>query len=49
MRGTIKFIGDIESPTWDKPWDAELGVAYHSENGPVYYTGNGIETTNDLQ
>ena len=49
MRGTVKIIGDIISPVWDEPWDAELGIAYRGENGPVYYTGNGIETTNDLQ
>ncbi|MCU1323680.1 MAG: hypothetical protein JWM43_3329 [Acidobacteriaceae bacterium] len=49
MRGTVKILGDIESPAWDGPWDAELGIAYRGENGtPVYYTGNGIETTDDL-
>ena len=49
MRGTCKITGDIESPAWDGPWDAELGIAYCGENGvPVYYTGNGIETTDDL-
>ena len=41
--------GDIVSPTWDGgPVDAELGIAYHGENGPVYYTGNGTETTDDI-
>jgi hypothetical protein len=49
MRGTGKIIGDIESPAWDQPWDAELGIAYRGENGvPVYYTENGIQTTDDL-
>lgn len=49
MRGTCKILGDIESPTWDGPWDSELGIAYRGENGvPFYYTGNGIETTDDL-
>ena len=49
MHGTAKIRGDIVSPVWDGgPWDAELGIAYHGENGPVYYTGNGIETTDDL-
>jgi len=48
MRGTATEIGDIVSPTWDGcPLDAELGIAYHGENGPVYYTGNGTETTDD--
>ena len=50
MRGTGKITGDILSPAWDGPWDAELGIAYRGENGvPVYYTGNGIETTDDLR
>lgn len=50
MRGTVKITGDIESPAWDRPWDAELGIAYRGENGvPVYYTGNGIETTDDFR
>jgi len=49
MRGTVKIIGDIEAPAWGGPWDAELGIAYRGENGkPVYYTGNGIETEDDL-
>ncbi len=49
MRGTVKIIGDIMSPAWAEPWDAELGIAYRGENGPIFYTGNGIETTDDLQ
>jgi hypothetical protein len=50
MRGTAIEVGDIVSPAWDDgPWDCELGIAYHGENGPVYYTGNGIETTDDLR
>jgi hypothetical protein len=49
MRGTVKILGDIESPAWDEPWDAELGIAYRGENGVlVYYVGNGIQTTDDL-
>jgi hypothetical protein len=50
MRGTVKILGDIVGPVWDDgPWDAELGIAYRGENGePVYYTGNGTETTDDL-
>ena len=49
MRGTAKELGDIVSPSWDGgPLGAELGIAYHGENGPVYYTGNGTETTDDL-
>jgi hypothetical protein len=50
MRGTLKIMGDIKAPAWDGPWDSELGIAYRGENGvPVYYTGNGIETTDDLR
>jgi hypothetical protein len=50
MRGTVKEFGDIVGPVWDGgPWDAELGIAYHGENGPVYYTGKGTETTDDLK
>ena len=50
MRGSGKELGDIVSPVWgDEPWDAELGIAYHGKNGPVYYTGNGCETTDDLR
>ena len=51
MRGTAKELGDIVGPIWDGgPWDCELGIAYRGENGePVYYTGNGIETTDDLK
>jgi hypothetical protein len=50
MRGSARILGDIVSPAWDGgPWDAELGIAYHGESGPVYYTGNGIETTDDLK
>jgi hypothetical protein len=50
MAGTVKELGDIVGPVWDGgPWDAELGIAYHGENGPVYYTGNGCETTDDLK
>jgi hypothetical protein len=50
MCGTVKITGDIEGPAWDGPWDAELGIAYRGQNGvPVYYTGNGIETTDDLR
>jgi hypothetical protein len=37
LRGTVKILGDIESPAWNEPWDAELGIAYHGENGPVYW------------
>jgi hypothetical protein len=49
MRGTAKELGDIISPAWDgSRVDAELGIAYHGENGPVYYTGNGTETTDGL-
>ena len=50
MRGTGRELGDIVSPSWDDgPCDAELGIAYRGENGvPVYYTGNGAETTDDL-
>jgi hypothetical protein len=49
MRGTAKELGDIISPAWDgSPFDAELGIAYHGEDGPVYYTGNGTETTDGL-
>ncbi len=49
MRGSAKVLGDIVGPAWtDGPWDAELGIAYHSENGPVYYTGKGTETTDDI-
>jgi hypothetical protein len=47
MRRPVKIIGDIMSPTWEEPWDAQLGIAYRGENGPVYYTRNGIETTED--
>jgi hypothetical protein len=48
MAGTGKELGDIVGPVWDGgPWDAELGIAYHGDNGPVYYTGNGCETTDD--
>ncbi len=50
MRGTAKITGDIMSPAWDKPWDAELGIAYRGEDGePIYYTGSGTETTDDLK
>ena len=48
MHGSAVELGDIIGPSWDDgPWDAELG-AYNRENGPVYYTGNGTETTDDL-
>ena len=50
MVGSGKELGDIVGPVWDGgPWDAELGIAYNGENGPVYYTGNGCETTDDLK
>jgi hypothetical protein len=51
MRGTGKEIGDIVAPAWDgTPWDCELGIAYRGENGePVYYTGDGTKTTDDLK
>ena len=50
MRGTARIKGDIMSPAGDTLWDAELGIAYRGENGePVYYTGNGTETTDDLK
>ena len=50
MAGSAKELGDIVGPVWDGgPWDAELGIAYHGENGPVYYTGDGCETTDDLK
>lgn len=50
MAGTAKEPGDIVGPVWDGGlWDAELGIAYRGENAePVYYTGNGTETTDDL-
>ena len=44
IRGTVTVLGDIVNAMPHKPWDAELGIAYHGENGPIYYTGNGIET-----
>jgi len=38
MRGTVEILSDIEGPVWDGgPWDAELGIAYHGENGPIYW------------
>ena len=51
MCGTAKELGDIVGPVYDGgPCDCELGIAYHGENGkPVYYTGNGTETTDDLK
>ena len=50
MAETGKELGDIVGPVWgDEPWDCELGIAYHGENGPVYYTGSGIETTDDIR
>ena len=50
MRGSGKELGDIVGPVWDGgPWDAELGIAYHGENGPVSYTGSGCETTDDIK
>ena len=49
MHGTVKELGDIISPTWDgSPFDAELGIAHHGDDGPVYFTGNGTETTDGL-
>jgi hypothetical protein len=49
MKGKMIILGDIVSPD-PEPWDSELGIAYRGENGePVYYTGNGIETTDDLK
>lgn len=49
LRGTVIELGDIVGPVWgNEPWDAELGIAYHGESGPVYYTGNGTETTDDI-
>ncbi|MDQ2925447.1 MAG: hypothetical protein M3R43_07830 [Acidobacteriota bacterium] len=49
MRGSAIELGDIVAPAWeDGPWDAELGISYHGDNDPVYYTGNGTETTDDL-
>jgi hypothetical protein len=49
MRGSAIELGDIVGPVWDDgPWDAELGIAYRGESGvPVFYTGNGTETTDD--
>jgi len=50
MHGTVVELGDIVGPAGDGGrWDAELGIAYHGENGPIYYTGNGIETTDDIK
>jgi len=49
LKGSSKELGDIISPAFDEPWDSELGIAYHGKDGPVYYTGNGIETTDDLK
>ena len=50
MKGTISELGDILGPLPDQPWDSELGIAYRGEKGEaVYYTGSGIETTDDLQ
>jgi hypothetical protein len=49
MRDTAKVVGDIVGPVWTNgSWDAELGIAYQGENGPVYYIGKGIETTDDI-
>ena len=49
MKGKINILGDIVSPAFDESWDSELGIAYHGKNGPVYYTGNGFGTTDDLK
>ena len=48
MRGTVTELGDIITPIEHAPSHAELGIAYIGENGPVYYTGNGTETTDDV-
>ena len=45
---TMQVAGDIISPDHE-PWDSELGIAYRGKNGPVYYTGNGIETNDDTK
>ncbi len=47
MRGTGKIIGDVISPEWDEPCDAELGIAYHGENGPVYWIDNELKETDE--
>ncbi len=43
MRGAVTVLGDIVHAQPHKPWDAELDIVFHGENGPVLYTGNGIE------
>jgi hypothetical protein len=49
MRGSVIELGDIISPAWDgSPMNAELGIAYFGQDGPVYYTGKGSETTDGL-
>ena len=49
MRGSVIELGDIVGPMEYEPSYAELGIAYIGKNGPVYYTGKGTETTDDLQ
>jgi len=48
MRGTAKELGDIVGPVWDgSPWDAELGIAYHGDNGPVYWVNGELSESNE--
>lgn len=47
MRGTVSILGDIVSPVYTDPWDAELGIAYHGENGPVYWFDSKLSSTDD--
>ena len=48
MRGTAKVLGDIVGPVWkDGPWDAELGIAYHGESGPVYWVRGELSEIDD--
>ena len=47
MAGTVKILGDIAGPTWTEPWDAELGIAYHGDNGPVYWVRGELSEMDD--
>jgi hypothetical protein len=47
MRSTVTILSDIEGPTSDEPWDAELGIAFHGENGPVYWVNNELKESNE--
>jgi hypothetical protein len=40
MPGTVAVLDEIDGPAWIEPWDAQLGIAYRGENGPVYWVNN---------